>query len=221
MKILVVEDSERLRRALALGLRKSGFVVDFAADGEEGLAFARSGEYDAIVLDLMLPRLSGLELLDTLRRDGSETRVLVLSARDQVEDRILGLDRGADDYLVKPFAFDELVSRLHALTRRAHGRATPRLQAGELEIAVARHETSFRGKTIVLTTGEQRALETLVSRRGRVVTKRDLLELLHDADASVTENAVEVLISSLRRKLREAGVPPLVVTRRGYGYLVD
>ncbi len=220
MKILLVEDSERLRRALSQGLSQSGFVVDAVADGEEGLAFALAGEYDAIVLDLMLPRLSGLGVLQGLRECANATRVLVLSARDQVEDRILSLDRGADDYLVKPFAFDELVARLHALERRSRGRATPKILAGELEIEVARHETRYQGAVVVLTAGEQMALEILLSRRGRVVSKRNLLDLLHGADDSVSDNAVEVLISSLRRKLREAGVPPLVVTRRRYGYLV-
>ena len=221
MKLLVIEDSERLRRSLGLGLRRSGFAVDLAADGSEGLEFAQAYEYDAIVLDLMLPGLPGLQVLERIRADEKDVFVLILSARDQVDDRVRGLAAGADDYLIKPFAFDELVARLQALTRRRHNLSRSSLEVGELEVDLARREARRAGRAVPLTRGEYAILETLALRRGRVVSKRELLELLNDGQAEVTENAVEVLVSGLRRKVAAAGADSPVRTRRGYGYYVD
>ncbi len=227
MKVLIVEDSERLRRSLEVGLRKSGFVVDVSLCSRmewwtriSGLEFALAGGYDAIVLDLMLPGRSGFELLANLRGAGSDVCVLILSARDQVEDRVLGLDRGADDYLVKPFAFEELVARLRSLSRRRHRNVKPTIHLGEVTIDLARNEALRDGRSLELTASELRLLEALALRRGRIVSKRDLVDLLHDADASVTENAIEVLISGLRRKLG-ADASAALRTRRGLGYVLD
>lgn len=221
MKVLVVEDSERLRRSLDHGLRKLGHVVDAAGDGESGLALAETYDYDAIILDLMLPTLPGLEVLRRLRARGRTTNVLILSARDRVEDRVKGLQEGADDYLVKPFAFDELAARIQALARRRYQAKSPLLHLGSLVIDTAGKQVSRGGGPLHLTPGEYRLLEFLAYQRGRVVSSERLLEHLHQSEADVTNNAVEVLVSSLRRKIHVRGEPPIVRTRRGFGYLVE
>ena len=175
MRVLVIEDSERLRRSLEHGLRNSGFAVDLAGDGEEGLAFARRGAYDVVVLDLMLPKLDGLTVLRRLRESGSKTHVLVLSARDRVAERVEGLRVGADDYLTKPFDFDELVARLRALVRRKYGTKDPIQRIGPLEVDTARRLVSHGSDPIALTPHEYGILERLLVRRGTVVTKDELI----------------------------------------------
>lgn len=221
MKLLLVEDSERLRRSLDQGLRKLGHVVDPTGDGETGLAFAEAYDYDVIILDLMLPGLPGLEVLQRLRARGRGTHVLILSARDRVEDRVRGLQLGADDYLVKPFAFDELAARIQALVRRRYQAKNPALRLGSLEIDTDSKQVSRRGRPLHLTPGEYRLLEFLAYHRGRVVSPEQLLEHLHQSDTDVSNNAVEVLVSGLRRKIHFHGEPPIVRTRRGFGYLVE
>jgi len=217
MKVLVIEDSERLQRSLELGLRRSGFAVDVVGDGEEGLAYARHGTYDAIVLDLMLPKVDGLTLLRRLREEGNKVHVLILSARDQVEQRIQGLQYGADDYLTKPFSFDELVARVQALVRRRYGAKNPVHEIGPLRLDTGRRVVERDGEDVGLTRNEYIALEYLVTRRGRVVSKGELLDHLHGGEAQGSENAVEVLIHQIRRKL-DADV---ITTRRGHGYVVE
>ncbi|HSF03179.1 MAG TPA: response regulator transcription factor [Solirubrobacterales bacterium] len=221
VKVLVVEDSERLLRSLGQGLRRLGHAVDLAPDGEEALAFAETYEYDVIVLDLMLPRLSGLEVLRRLRAGGSGAHVLILSARDRVEDRVTGLVTGADDYLVKPFAFDELCARIQALGRRRHQAKNPILRLGSLEIDTARRRVSRRGDPLHLTPSEYALLELLAYQRGRVFSQEQLLQHLHRSDADVSSNVVEVLVSGLRKKIHLKGEPPILRTRRGFGYLVE
>lgn len=221
MKVLVVEDSERLQRSLRQGLSRSGFAVDVVGDGEDGLAYARHGVYDVIVLDLMLPRLDGLTLLKRLRADDSAAHVLILSAKDQVEERIEGLQLGADDYLTKPFAFDELVARIRALVRRKYGAKSPTHHVGGLRIDTARCMVFRDGAEIPLTPNEYAVLEYLVARRGRVVSKPELLDHLYAGAGHGSENAVEVLIHQLRRKTRAPGRPDLIRTRRGHGYLIE
>ena len=221
MKVLVVEDSERLQRSLEHGLRRSGFAVDVVGDGEEGLAYARHGTYDVIVLDLMLPKMDGLTLLKHLRDDGSEVHVLILSARDQVEERIQGLQCGADDYLTKPFAFEELVARLRALIRREYNTKSPTQTVGRLRIDIAKRTVSSDGQAIALTPHEYSVLEYLVARRGRVVSKHELLDHLYAGDGHGSENAVEVLIHQLRKKIHPPGAEEIILTRRGHGYLID
>ena len=220
MKVLVIEDSERLQRSLDLGLRRSGFAVDIACDGEEGLAYARHGTYDAIVLDLMLPKLDGLSLLRRLREGGSKTHVLILSARDQVEQRIQGLQYGADDYLTKPFAFEELVARVRALVRRKYDTKDPVLEVGPLTVDTARRSVSIESEEIALTRKEYAVLEYLASRRGRVVSKLELLDHLHGGAGHGSENAVEVLVHQLRKKICGDGRPDPIETRRGHGYVI-
>jgi DNA-binding response OmpR family regulator len=221
VKVLLVEDSERLSRSLRQGLHKLGFAVDLAADGSDGLALAETYPYDVIVLDLMLPGVPGLEVLRRLRANGSGASILILSARDRVEDRVKGLQLGADDYLVKPFAFDELCARIQALVRRRHQVKSPIIRVGPLEIDTTRRQVSRGGAPVRLTPGEYRLLEFLAYRPGHVFSPDQLLEHLHRSDADVSENAVEVLVSGLRRKIHVAGEPPVLRTRRGFGYFVD
>ncbi len=221
MKILVVEDSARLRRALGEGLRRSGFVVDLAADGEEGSRFADAADYDVIVLDIMLPKLDGLTLLKRLRRDRKSAQVLILSAKDEVEDRVRGLDLGADDYLVKPFAFEELVARIKSLRRRRYGAEDPAIDLGQVVVDTARRQVRANGTMLDLTPAEYNLFEYLALRRGRVITKALLMDALHDHDAYATSNVVEVLVYNLRKKIRAAGANPLIRTKRGFGYYLD
>lgn len=221
MKVLVVEDSERLRRSLVEGLARTGFAVDSAADGEEGLDFAMAYEHDVIVLDLMLPKLSGLELLEKLRDAGRQTHVLILSAKDQVQDRVKGLEIGADDYLIKPFSFDELCARIQALIRRRYMEKRPRIEVNDLVINTAGKLVTKNGERIHLTPSEYSLLEYLCLRRGMVVSQAQLVDHLHHSDSEVGSNVIEVLISGLRRKIHHPGQPPIVRTRRGFGYIVE
>jgi DNA-binding response OmpR family regulator len=221
MKVLVIEDSERLRRSLSEGLSRTGFAVDLAADGPEGLAFAEVNDYDVILLDLMLPGLDGLAVLRALREGGKNTQVLILSARDQVADRVLGLDLGADDYLVKPFAFDELRARLRALGRRRHDAKDPLLRIRDLEIDTGQRRVLRNGEPVTLSPAEYSLLELLALRRGRLVTRDQILFQLYDLGTEVASNVIEVLIYSLRKKIQSPGAAPLIVTRRGHGYLIE
>ncbi len=221
MKLLLVEDSERLQRSLSTGLRKHGFTLDQAFDGEEALAYIAVNQYDAIILDLMLPKIDGLSVLSKLRSDGKDCHVLILSANDQTEDRVRGLDLGADDYLVKPFAFDELVSRLHALDRRRSGVKNPVIEIDGLRIDSVARLVLYNDQAITLTPHEYRIFEFLARRRGRVFSHDQLIDQLYDAGSYVTRNAVEAHISALRKRLDKAGAPRLVTTRRGFGYLVE
>ncbi len=221
MKLLIVEDSERLRRSLREGLCRSGFTVDVAADGHEGLAFAELYEYDVIVLDLMLPGLDGLSLLAKLRRGGNGARVLILSAKDQIDDRVRGLDVGADDYLVKPFSFEELVARIRALNRRPHEIAGPEITVGGITLDTARRRVCRDGAEIAMTPTEYRLLEYMALRRGRVLSKETLRDRLYDSAAETESNTIEAIVSNVRRKLRAVGAGEVIRTRRGFGYLVE
>lgn len=221
MKLLLIEDSERLRRSLGRGLVREGFAVDLAADGEEGYAFTQSYTYDVIVLDLMLPKLPGLDLLKQLRREGNHTSILILSAMDQVEDRVKGLELGADDYLIKPFAFDELCARIRTLGRRRHDIKDPVIQLHSICVDTARCQVSWNDKPLALTPLEYQLLECLAMRRGRVVSKELLRDWLYDSDAEASSNVIEVLVSSLRKKLYTVGADKVVKTRRGFGYMVE
>jgi DNA-binding response OmpR family regulator len=221
MRLLLVEDSERLQRSLSTGLQKLGFAVDQAFDGEQALAFVSINCYDAIILDLMLPRLDGLSVLSRIRKQGIDCHVMILSANDQTEDRIRGLDTGADDYMVKPFAFDELVSRLRALNRRRSGIKNPQIGISGVTIDSVSRQVCFNNRNIALTPHEFGLLEFLALRRGKVFSHDQLIEQLYDANTFVSRNAVEAHISSLRKRLKKSGAPDLVKTRRGFGYLIE
>ena len=221
MKILLVEDSERLQRSMITGLQKSGFSVDQAFDGKQALAFAVSNEYEVIILDLMLPEIDGLTVMAKIRSQGNDVHILILSANDQTEDRIRGLDLGADDYLVKPFAFDELVSRLRALSRRGNGTKNPLIEIEGVKIHSVSRYVYYCGKEVPFTPHEYRLLEFMARRRGRVFSQDQLIEQIYDAGCYVTRNALEAHISGLRKRLASVNAPPLVITRRGFGYLIE
>jgi two-component system OmpR family response regulator len=216
VRALVVEDEPDLRRALAKALREEGYAVDEAADGEEGLNKATSWEYDAVVLDLLLPRLDGWEMLRRLRRS-RKTPVLVLTARDAVVDRVRGLDAGADDYLVKPFALTELLARLRALIRRAAGQAAAVIEIGDVVVDTAARQVARGGRPVPLTAREYALFEMLALHRGRLVTRSAIYEHIFDEGDDSLSNLVDVHVSNIRKKLGK----DLITTRRGQGYLID
>lgn len=221
MKLLIIEDSERLRRSLGLGLRSAGFAIDLAADGQEGLAFVEVNTYDVIVLDLMLPRLDGLTLLKTMRSQGNHSDVLILSAKDQIEDRVRGLELGADDYMIKPFAFDELCARIKTLGRRRHNVKSPIISLGEISVDTARRQATNSIGPLPLTPTEYELLECLALRRGRVISKEQLRDWLYDSNSEACSNVIEVLVSTLRKKLRLVTREDIVKTQRGFGYIIE
>ncbi len=222
MRVLVVEDSLRLSRSIALALRRSGYAIDTANDGEEGLWLAESHDYDAIVLDIMLPKRDGLDVLRTLRARGRPVHVLLLTARDTVADRVTGLQAGADDYLVKPFALAELLARVEALCRRAYGTKQPRLVVADLEIDSAARAAWRAGRPLDLTAREFQLLEYLARRRGEVVSRTDIEAHIYDVQVDPMSNVVDSAVCSLRKKLTvAAGAPTLIHTRRGAGYVLD
>ncbi len=220
MRVLVVEDYAPLRQALSKGLREAGFAVDVARDGEEGLWHARSGEYDLVILDLMLPKVDGLAILKRLREEASQTHCLILTAKDTVEDRVTGLNLGADDYLVKPFAFEELLARVQALIRRRYDAKSPIIRVEDLEIDTVGRVVRRAGDQIELTAREYALLELLALRAGQVVTRTDIWEHIYDFHASAQSNVVDVYIGYLRKKIERPGWPRLIHTRRGQGYLL-
>ena len=220
MRILVVEDYEPLRKSLEQGLREAGFAVDVAGDGEEGLWYAQGNEYDVLVLDLMLPKLDGLSILKKLRAEGRQSHVLILTAKDALEDRVRGLDLGADDYLVKPFAFEELLARIRALIRREYRAKRGEIVVEDLRIDPAAQRVSRAGRTISLTAREYALLEYLALRVGEVVSRTDIWEHTYEFSSSATSNVVDVYIGYLRKKLDTEGLAPLIHTVRGRGYLL-
>jgi DNA-binding response OmpR family regulator len=220
MKLLLVEDSDRLRSTLSRGLAAAGFTVDTAADGMEALSFLAAYEYELIVLDLMLPRLDGLGVLKELPRGGQRPGVIVLSARDAVGDRIQALDSGADDYLVKPFSFDELLARLHALARRPREAQPATLTLGGLSVDPRAREARVGGQVLALTPREFGILSLLLRHRGRAFSRAEILERTAGSDTGTSDRSVEVMVFGLRRKLDAAGLPLLIETRRGSGYII-
>lgn len=220
MRVLVVDDSERVRNTLATGLRSRGFAVETAADGAEALAFLNGLPFDLVVLDLMMPRVDGVQVLQSLKSRSAKPRILVLSARDQVQDRVEALNLGADDYLVKPFAFDELLARLQALGRRNFADSSPELDCGRLHVDTAIRLARVDDSVLPLTPKEYALLELLVRRKGHVLNRATIFEQLYESDSSASDTVIEVLMSTLRGKLSRAGLPDLVETRRGFGYVV-
>jgi two-component system, OmpR family, response regulator len=216
----VVEDSERLQRALATALQGTGHAVEVTGDGEEGLWHAESRRFDLVVLDLMLPHLDGLTLLERLRRAGNDVPVLVLTARGTVPDRVLGLRRGADDYLVKPFAVDELLARIEALGRRGPRRPAA-LAVGPLRVDIAAKKVTRDGVAVTLAPREYAVLECLAQRTGTVVSRSEIEARIYDEMAEPMSNVVDAAVCALRRKLDQPGRPSLIKTRRGMGYVLE
>ena len=216
MRLLVVEDEPDLQSLLARALRGQGDAVDTAADGEQGLYKAQTWDYDAIVLDWMLPKLGGISLLRELRRK-KKTPVLVLTARDATDDRVVGLDGGADDYLVKPFEIKELLARLRAIIRRSTGITSNVIVIGDIQIDTGAHTVSRNGEAITLTAREYALVELLALRRGKLVTRQVLYDHLFDENDDTLSNLIEVHVSNVRKKIGK----DFISTRRGAGYIVD
>ncbi|MCA9719841.1 MAG: response regulator transcription factor, partial [Myxococcales bacterium] len=200
-RVLVVEDHTQLARLLTRGLTEAGYEVDAVYDGKTGLERARDGRWSALVLDLQLPRLSGMEVLQALRADGSALPVLVLTARDAVTARVAGLDAGADDYLTKPFALEELLARLRALIRRSRGGACNKLTIDDLEVNTASKTARRGGEELRLSAREYAILEYLAEHQGRVVTRQTLLEHIYDGEDEPASNVIDVYVGYLRRKI--------------------
>jgi len=220
VRVLFIEDHKPLVRALKQGLEEEGFAVDTAYDGEEGNYKAETANYDVIILDLMLPKEDGLSLLQRWRRAGMKTHVLVLTARGSIEDKVKGLDLGADDYLTKPFQLEELLARLRALIRRDHQVKDPVLRIHDLEIDTASKTVKRAGQAIHLTPREFALLQFLAYHRGRVVTRSMIWEHLYDEHDENTSNVVDVYIRYLRTKIDKGFDPPLILTRWGEGYML-
>ena len=219
MRVLVVEDFDPLRNSIAQGLEEAGYAVDQTGDGEEGLWYARTNEYDVIVLDLMLPGLDGLSLLRHLRAEGKETHVLILTARDALENRVEGLNAGADDYLVKPFGFSELLARVAALVRRGYRRKSPALEYGNLALDTVARTVHCQGGPVALTAREYSLLEYLASRAHQTVSRDEIREHLYDFAAEAGSNVIDVYVGYLRKKLRSAEASVGIRTVRGLGYV--
>jgi DNA-binding response OmpR family regulator len=221
MRVLIVEDEKRLARNIAKALEEAAsFAVDISTDGEDGLHMALINAYDLVILDLMLPKVNGLEILRNLRLKGRDTPVLILTARDTADDIVHGLNLGSDDYLTKPFDTGELIARCKALVRRSYKRPNPAVRIGELCVETASRKVTFRGKTVILPAMEYRLLEYLVLRAGQLITKTDIIEHLYDYNAENFSNVVEVYISSLRRKFDPGPEHSLIHTVRGQGYFI-
>lgn len=215
MRILIVEDEPDFLRTLSQAMREDGYAVDEAEDGREGLEKAEDTDYDAIILDVMLPVYDGFELLRRLRKT-KKTPVLMLTARARVNDRIHGLDTGADDYLAKPVDLGELSARVRALIRRAHGNASPLVKVGTLEVDFSARTVTQDGAMVVLTAREYNLLEFLLQRRAKIVTRTQLYEHLHDETEMPMSNLVDVHVFNLRKKLGQ----DFIVTHRGQGYSI-
>jgi DNA-binding response OmpR family regulator len=221
MRLLVAEDHGPLARSLASGLREEGFAVDLTGNGAEASRWAGANGYDCIVLDVMLPDRDGWSILRQLRNDGSQSPVLLLTARDAIEDRVRGLNLGADDYLVKPFAWDELIARVRALVRRGHGQKSSLLRVADLEIDTSAKSVRRGGKTIVLSAKEYALLEYLAYRKGKVVSRADIWGHLYDQVDQASSNVVDVYIGYLRGKIDRDQDVKLIHTRRGLGYVLS
>jgi two-component system response regulator PhoP len=218
MRLLLVEDDQALRDSLARQLKSSGFNVDVAADGEEGLYFATEYPLDLAIIDLGLPKLPGLEVIKRARAAGRNYPILILTARDRWQDKVEGLQAGADDYLAKPFHFEELMARVQALLRRAGGWAQPVLRCGPVALDTRTQEVTVNGQKIELTSFEFRILEYLIHRAGEVISKSELTERLYAQDFDRDSNTIEVFIGRLRRKLDPGNTIKPIETLRGRGY---
>ena len=221
MKVMVAEDHETLGRSLASGLRDEGYAVDLTFNGDEALHWGLANAYDCIVLDLMLPGKDGWTIIKALREKKIATPVLCLTARDAVEDKVRGLDLGADDYLVKPFAWEELLARVRAMVRRQHSQVSSVIRVGDLEVNTAHKTVARAGKRIDLSAKEFALLEYLANRSGQVVSRTDIWEHLYDQNDENTSNVVDVYIVYLRNKIDRQFKEKLIHTRRGQGYVLE
>lgn len=218
MRLLLVEDYKPLQKSIAMGMREAGFALDVTGDGEEGFWYASTHEYDVIILDLMLPKMDGLTILKKLRKKKVNTHVLILTAKDQLNDRLEGLNSGSDDYMVKPFAFSELLARVQSLVRRQYKDKDPVVVVGDLKVHTLSQQVWRNDEEIVLTQREYSLLEYLLRRHGEVVSRSDIWEHVYDFHSNATSNVVDVYIGYLRKKIHKASLPTLIHTIRGKGY---
>lgn len=214
MKLLIIEDNDRLRKSLLDYMRDEGFSADAEANGEEGYYRAKEWDYDLLILDLMMPKMDGWEVLKKLREEGKQMPVIILTARDAVPDRIRGLDSGADDYLAKPFEMEELVARVKAALRRAEGTANPVMQIGDISIHTSKKTAAIKGDEVELTAREYALLEMLAFRQDQVISRDEIYERLFDERDETMSNMLDVYIYKLRQKFGKEHI----VTRRGLGY---
>jgi two-component system, OmpR family, response regulator len=217
MRLLIVEDEPTLGQQLRNALEGAGYAVDLATDGEEGLYLGSNEQYDAIILDLGLPEIDGLTVLDRWRKEGKTTPVLVLTARDSWSDKVAGLDAGADDYVAKPFQTEELIARLRALIRRASGNASAELIAGDIRLDTRSGKVTKAGEPVKLTAQEYKLLASLLHHTGKVVSRTELIEHIYDQDFDRDSNTIEVFVTRIRKKLG----PDVITTIRGLGYSLD
>ena len=220
MRILITEDERELAEALARGLRKQGYAADIAYDGEEALVLAEVNDYDLIILDLNLPKIDGVEVCRKIRASGSLTGILMLTARSALDDRVNGLDQGADDYLVKPFHFPELLARVRAVLRREGETRHPILRIGDLVLDPNAQKAFFRGTEVWLTIKEFSIMEYLMRNAGRIVSQEELLEHVWNEDANLFTHTVKVHIKNIRKKLSAVGADDLITTVKGRGYVL-
>ncbi len=218
MRLLVIEDDNTLRETLAAQLTESGFAVEQAADGKEGLYFGLEYPIDLAIIDLGLPEMSGLEVISELRKQGKSFPILILTARDRWEDKVAGLDAGADDYVVKPFQFEEVIARVNALVRRSGGWASSEMIAGPVSLDLSRQEVKVNDVVIELTSFEYKIIEYLMVRAGQVISKTELTERLYDQDFERDSNVIEVFVGRLRKKLDPENSIKPIETLRGRGY---
>ncbi len=218
MRLLVIEDDRTLRETLAQNLGEAGFAVEQAADGKEGLYFAEEYPIDLAIIDLGLPEMSGLEIIRRVRTAGKTYPILILTARDRWEDKVDGLSAGADDYVVKPFHFEEVSARVNALLRRSGGWASSQLDAGPVSLDMSRQELNINGEALELTSFEYKIIEYLMVRAGQVISKAELTDRLYDQDFERDSNVIEVFIGRLRKKMDPDNSIILIETLRGRGY---
>lgn len=220
MKILVVEDEKDLNRVITKHLKKNNYSVDSCFDGEEALDYISYGEYDLIITDIMMPKIDGYGLIKQLRNDKNSTPVIMLTAKDSLDDKILGLDSGADDYIVKPFEFDELLARIRVLMRRNYGFATNIIQVDDVVLDISKKQVTRSGESIVLTGKEYEVLEYLFKNKTGIISREQILNHVWDYDYEGASNIIDVIVKNIRKKLDVGSKKPIIHTKRGLGYFV-
>lgn len=220
MRILVIEDEKKITDFIKRGLKEEGYAVDVAYDGEAGRFLARTNEYDLVLLDLMLPKIDGITLCKELKKDGYPAPIIMLTAKDTVKDKVTGLDSGADDYMTKPFAFEELLARIRAILRKGDSKTPNKLQAEDLVLDLLTHKVTRRDKEIVLTAKEYALLEYLMRNAGSIVTRTMISEHVWDIDFDTFSNVIDVYINYLRNKIDSGFEKKLIHTVRGRGYVL-
>ena len=220
MKILVVEDEKDLNRVITKHLKKNNYSVDSCFDGEEALDYISHGEYDLIITDIMMPKIDGYGFIKQLRNDKNSTPIIMLTAKDSLDDKILGLDSGADDYIVKPFEFDELLARIRVLMRRDYGFATNIIQVDDVVLDISKKLVTRSGESIVLTGKEYEVLEYLFKNKMGIISREQILNHVWDYDYEGASNIIDVIVKNIRKKLDVGSKKPIIHTKRGLGYFV-